>query len=213
MATTAARTKQSVNPAIAATLIHSGAHRAESALPELAPKPAGYGLPCAKCHLYYPADTDTCPHCHHKERVSPVVPTSQIKRAESLPEPAPDTSTVELEREEFLRQFKSQLLEVHAEVANHHGSLCALIQEHDGGESSAEICKACYERLQERFDALQSALQIDMKEASQIIYDAVWADPSDPAKTYENAAAALIAELRKRAGLNSDLNPFQPVSE
>jgi hypothetical protein len=213
MVTTATRTKQSVNPAIAANLIHSGTQRAEAALPELAPKAAGYGLPCAKCHLYYPADQDACPYCHHRDRVSPVVPATPAKRAESLPDPVPDSTTVELEREEFLRQFKSQLLEVHAEVANHHGSLCALIQEHDGGESNAEICKACYERLQERLDALQSALHMDIKEASQIIYDAVWADPSDPARTYENAAAALMSELRKRAGVNSDLNPFQPVSE
>jgi len=213
MVTTAAtRTKQSVNPAIAANLVHSGASRAD-ALPEVAPKAAGYGLPCAKCHLYYPGDLDTCPHCQHKERVSPVVPASPLKRPESLPDPVPDSTAVELEREEFLRQFKSQLQEAHAEVANHHGSLCALTQQHDGGESNAEICKACYERLQDRLDALHSALQIDMKEASQIIYDAVWADPSDPAKTYENAAAALIAELRKRAGMNSDLSPFQPVSE
>jgi hypothetical protein len=24
-------------------------------------KPAGYGLPCASCHLYYPADLEICP--------------------------------------------------------------------------------------------------------------------------------------------------------
>ena len=43
---------------------------------------------------------------------------------------------------------------------------------------------------------------MDLKEAAQIIYDAVWADPSDPNKTYQNAAGALLAELRKRAGMN-----------
>jgi len=38
---------------------------------ESARKQVGYGLPCAKCHLYYPADLDTCPGCHTTERVSP----------------------------------------------------------------------------------------------------------------------------------------------
>ena len=51
-----------------------------------------------------------------------------------------------------------------------------------------------------------------LKEAAQIIYDAVWADPSDPSKTYQNAANALLTELRKRAGVNSMMGPFQPLS-
>ena len=38
-------------------------------------KSSGYGMPCAKCRLYYPANVDTCPACNSKERVSPnVVP-------------------------------------------------------------------------------------------------------------------------------------------
>ena len=55
------------------------------------------------------------------------------------------------------------------------------------------------------------ALQIDLKEAAQIIYDAVWSDPSDPSKTYQNAAGALLTELRKRAGISAVLGPFQPL--
>jgi hypothetical protein len=54
---------------------------------------------------------------------------------------------------------------------------------------------------------------MDAKEAAQIIYDAVWADPSDPSKTYENAANALLAEIRKRGGMNSLMGPFQPLSD
>jgi hypothetical protein len=53
---------------------------------------------------------------------------------------------------------------------------------------------------------------MDLKEAAQIIYDAVWADPSDPGKTYQNAASALLTELRKRAGITTVLGPFQPLT-
>ena len=75
------------------------------------------------------------------------------------------------------------------------------------------ICKACYDRLQERLDLHEAALHLDTKEAAQIIYDAVWADPSDPNKTYENAANALMTEIRKRAGMNALMGPFQPLSD
>lgn len=176
-------------------------------------KPAGYGLPCAKCRLYYPADLDTCPTCNHNERVSPVVPKVPPKLTQAVAEPIPDTAAVEQEREEFLRQFKSQLLEAHAEVANAPGSLCSRSEQHPGEPAPAEVCKACYERLQERLDVCEAALHIDIKDAAQIIYDAVWADPSDPNKTYQNAAAALLGELRKRAGVNSLMGPFQPLAD
>ena len=62
-------------------------------------------------------------------------------------------------------------------------------------------------------DVCEGALHMDLKEASQIIYDAVWADPSDPSKTYTNAANALMTELRKRAGLSTLLGPFQPLAD
>jgi hypothetical protein len=51
-----------------------------------------------------------------------------------------------------------------------------------------------------------------IRENPQIIYDAVWADPSDPSKTYRNAASAILAELRRRAGITSLLGPFQPLT-
>jgi hypothetical protein len=54
---------------------------------------------------------------------------------------------------------------------------------------------------------------MDLKEAAQIIYDAVWADPSDPTKTYQNAASAMLAEMRKRAGVVALRGPFQPLSD
>ena len=69
----------------------------------------------------------------------------------------------------------------------------------------------CYDQLQERVDVCEAALHIDLKDAAQIIYDAVWADPSDPSKTYTNAASSLLTELRKRAGVSSMIGPFQPL--
>ena len=176
-------------------------------------KPVGYGLPCAKCRLYYPANLDICPTCHHHERVSSVVPKALPKVKQATPDPVPDSAVVEQEREEFLRQFKSQLMEAHAETANPAGAVCMLGEHHTGDDIGAVICKACFERLQERLDLCEAALHMDMKEAAQIIYDAVWADPSDPSKTYENAANALVAEIRKRAGINSLMAPFQPLSD
>jgi hypothetical protein len=127
-------------------------------------------------------------------------------------DPIPDTAIVEQEREEFLRQFKSQLLEAHAEVVNGPESVCKFVEHHSAEPANAEICNSCYERLQERVDVFEAALHLELKEAAQIIYDAVWADPSDPSKTYQNAASALLTELRKRAGVSTVLGPFQPLS-
>jgi hypothetical protein len=136
----------------------------------------------------------------------------QAKVVSPIAEPIPDTTVVEQEREEFLRQFKSQLLEAHAEVANAPESVCKFREHHSGETAQAEVCQACYEHLQERVDIFEAALHLDLKEAAQIIYDAVWADPSDPSKTYQNAASALLAELRKRAGMTGVLGPFQSLS-
>lgn len=169
----------------------------------------GYGLPCANCRLYYPADLDSCPACNSRERVSPRLAAATPK-AQAVAEPLPDTSTLEQEREAFLSEFKSQLFAAHAEVAG-APAFCAMGEHHAQAPEPATICKACYDRVQERVDVCEAALHIDLKEASQIIYDAVWADPSDPSKTYTNAASALLNELRKRSGVSSLLGPFQPL--
>jgi hypothetical protein len=198
-----------VRPAVTSASVASSSEMPEDS----AAKPSGYGLPCAKCRLYYPANLDICPTCHHHERVSPVVPKVPPKVKQTASNPIPDSAVVEQEREEFLRQFKSQLVEAHLEIANPTGAVCTLGEHHPGDDTVAVICKACFERLQERLDLCETALQMNMKEAAQIIYDAVWADPSDPSKTYENAANALVAEIRRRAGITSLMGPFQPLSD
>ena len=164
MATNATRTQQAtVNAVVQAALgKETSARRMDSSSasgsPADARKISGYGLPCAKCHLYYPADLDVCPTCKHNERVSPVVPKIPPRVAQADVDPIPDTAVVEQEREEFLRQFKSQLLEAHAEVVNPEESVCKFVEHHSGEPASAEICPACYERLQERLDVFEAAL-------------------------------------------------------
>jgi hypothetical protein len=217
MATNATRAQQSTVNAVVQAALSKENRRADgssaASSPAAAPhKPTGYGLPCARCHLYYPADLDVCPTCKHNQRVSPVAPKRPLPVSQAAVDPIPDTAVVEQEREEFLRQFKSQLLEAHAEVANAPESVCKFAEQHSGEPASAEICQACYEHLQERLDVCEAAFHMDLKEAAQIIYDAVWADPSDPNKTYQNAASALLTELRKRAGMTAALSPFQPLS-
>jgi hypothetical protein len=197
----------------AALAKEAAARRAESKLAEPSRTSSGYGLPCAKCHLYYPANLDACPTCQHAERVSPNVPKVPQRPVQAdAEEIVPDSAVVEHEREEFLRQFKAQLLEAHAEVMTAPESVCKLGEHHSDEAVPAEICTSCYEQLQERVDILEAALHMDLKEATQVVYDAVWADASDPGKTYQNAANALMSELRKRAGITAVLGPFQPVT-
>jgi hypothetical protein len=173
------------------------------------PKTAGYGMPCVNCRLYYPADVDHCPACNGTERISPnAVPSAP--KALAVVEALPDNAVLEQEREAFLKEFKSQLFAAHAEVAS-ASTVCALEENHAQGAEGATICKPCYDRIQERVDVCEAALHIDLKEAAQIIYDAVWADPSDPSKTYTNAASALLGELRRRSGVSSMISPFQPL--
>ena len=208
-----------ISGAIQAALAkETGARRMEyapAARPEDAPRrSSGYGLPCSKCHLYYPADLDACPTCQHNERVSAFAPQIPARPAQAAAEPLHDSAEVEQEREEFLKQFKAQLLEAHAQAVSAPDAFCKFGErhEHDEEPAPADVCTSCYERLQERVDVAEAALHIELKEAAQIVYDAVWADPSDPGKTYENAASALLGELRRRAGVSNVFGPFQPLT-
>jgi len=140
---------------------------------------------------------------------TPVCPDPKVQ---ATAEPEVDAAALEQEREEFLRQFKSQLLAAHVETTTAAAPTCSFGDNHPGEPEVAEVCKPCYEKLQERLDVCEAALHMDMKEAAQIIYDAVWADPSDPSKTYRNAASAILTELRRRAGITSLLGPFQPLT-
>jgi hypothetical protein len=170
-------------------------------------KPVGYGLPCSKCRTYYPADLNACPICKSTERVA--VTALKLSTPLAQADESPDPELLEQERERFLREFKEQLATL--ETSGAAFPRCIRHENHSGDIVSAAICQSCYEQLQERVDVLEAAVRMDVKEAAQIVYDAVWADPSDPNKTYENAANALLTELRKRSGVPQTFALLQPA--
>ena len=172
---------------------------------------AGFGLPCARCRTYYAADLRVCPVCKHTERVSP---TTVRPPADASPlEPAPDLAVLEQERERFLREFKAQLFSSQMQLHSAAQHQCIKTENHLSESEAAVICQSCYDHLQERVDVLEAALHLDLKEATQIVYDAVWADSSDPNKSYENAAHALLSELRKRSGVTPLVGLLKPLTE
>ena len=173
----------------------------------LTPKHIGYGLPCAKCKTYYAADLSSCPICNSPQRVSPIEPLAKLVSAEQMPDP----QQLEAERERFLQELNSKVtVSPVPSDAFASGTHCVHIENHGETPASATICQECYENLQERVDVLEAAMHMDITEAAQVIYDAVWADPSDPSKTYQNAAQALLAELRRRSGIPQVFGPLQP---
>ncbi len=185
----------------------------EKAAPRAAvadPKAVGYGLPCSNCRAYYPADLDICPICKSPERVSPgAVAAAPV--APVVANPAPGAQ-VEDERERFLKELKSQAFASHTQINAAATFRCVLEQNHTGEFEPAAVCHTCYGDVRQQADRLEAALHMDVKEAAQIVYAAVWADTSDPSKTYINAAAALLSELRKRAGIGLLLGSNQPLT-
>src|SRR5436190_1616561 len=175
------------------------------------PKQIGYGLPCAKCKTYYASDLKACPVCKSPQRVSANQPMTAVTPAERLPDPG----QIEQERERFLQEFNAQVVAApfSAEAETESPAPAANCNRHENHLSSPEaasICQGCYDQLQERIDVLEAALHMDIREASQIVYDAVWSDPSDPSKTYQNAAQALMIELRKRSAITQVFGQLQP---
>ena len=172
---------------------------------------SGYGLPCAKCRKYYAANLSACPVCKSAERVSPIgLSPSRPPAAPAVPV-SNAVKGVDEERERVLREFKAQVYASQAQIDSATPALCShanLRGKHD----PASVCESCYARLQERVDVLEAALLMDLKEASQVIYDAVWADTSDSHKTYSNAAQALLNEVRRRAGMKLVITRPQTLS-
>ena len=180
------------------------------ATPSQSPKAIGYGLPCSRCRAYYPADMAACPICKSAERVSPVaVPALPVAPVAAQPE----TSTqIDDDRERFLKELKSQAFASHTQINAAATFRCVLEHQHNGSSEPAAVCHTCYSDLKQLADRMEAALHMDTKEAAKIVYEAVWADTSDPNKTYQNAAAALLSELRQRAGIGLLLGSNQPLA-
>ena len=169
---------------------------------------SGYGLPCAKCRTYYAANLSACPVCKAGERVSP----APSETSEPMAPPTVEEAVLEQERESFLRAFKAQVYSSHMQINAATSFRCDNEQNHPGSFEPATVCQTCYDQLNNRVDILEAALHMDLKDATQVVYEAVWADPSDPSKTYQNAAVALLAELRRRAGLEQVLGPNKSLA-
>ena len=172
-------------------------------------KSAGYGLPCANCHAYYPADMHACPICTSTERVSPTATVTYSMN------PAPQAATnapIDDERERFLKELKSQAFLSHTQINAAATFRCVLEHQHTGATEPAAVCHSCYSEVRQQADRMEAALHMDAKEAAKIVYEAVWADTSDPNMTYLNAANALLSELRKRAGIGLQLGANQPLA-
>src|SRR6266849_4122977 len=182
---------------------------------EPGPRHVGYGLPCSKCGTYYTANQSVCPTCKCGERVSPnTIPAPAVRQ-----DGQPLLDEADEPGQEVRKESQSQLFSAHLKITAAASFRCSLKENHQGGYEPAAICQRCYDHLQKRADLIEAALHIDLKEAAQIVYEAVWSDPSHPSKTYQNAAQALLTELRKRSGINmilfreaQRLSPHRPQS-
>jgi len=176
-------------------------------------KVIGYGLPCSHCHAYYPADMRACPICKSTERVSPAAPVmhSMHPMPSAAAQPAAGKD-IDSERERMLKELKSQAFASHTQINTAATFRCVLEHQHSGATEPAAVCHSCYGDVRQQADRMEAALHMDAKEAAKIVYEAVWADTSDPNTTYLNAAKALLAELRKRAGIGLLLGPNQPLT-
>ena len=195
-----------VNPAVA--------HAQRSMPPKAASRPpaeqvvkaVGYGLPCSNCRAYYPADLTACPICRTTERVSSHV--SSVAQAST----AATSVEIDDEREQYLKELKSQVFASHTQINAAATFRCVLEHQHEETSEPAAVCHTCYSEARQLADRLEAALHMDTREAARIVYEAVWADTSDPNRTYYNAADALLSEVRRRAGIGLLLGSHQPLA-
>ncbi|MGA7558205.1 MAG: hypothetical protein WBW12_04755 [Terriglobales bacterium] len=203
--------EKSVNPAARSTSERAAPEssaRKFAAAPEA--KSVGYGLPCSRCHAYYPSDMDVCPICKSPERVSPTAPvTPPVSAAASQPAAG---AGIDSERERLLKELKSQAFASHTQINAAATFRCVLEHQHTGSTEPAAVCHSCYGEARQQADRMEAALHMDAKDAAKIVYEAVWADTSDPNTTYLNAATALLSELHKRAGIGLLLGANQPLA-
>jgi hypothetical protein len=209
--TAAQRAKEKPStPAVGSGQERPAPHKPVQDAPAQTPKSIGYGLPCSRCRAYYPADMTACPICKSTERASPSAVTARPV-APAAPQPETGTQLAD-DRERFLKELKSQVFASHTQINAAATFRCVLEHQHNGSSEPAAVCHTCYSDLKQLADRMEAALHMDTKDAAKIVYEAVWADTSDPNKTYLNAAAALLSELRKRAGIGLLLGSNQPLA-
>ncbi len=188
-------------------------------------RPARFGLPCANCKAYYDCELHACPICKCAERVPAVEAEAESKKGLKKPSagvlqgvlgsfihlgstpackpPMQLALPCDDDGERFLLESKILLCAHIDEIDAGPTSPCILEENHNPQSEYASICLSCYNGLREKLARTEAALFIDLREAAQIVYEAVWADPSpaDPSRTYQSAAQALLNELCQRAGI------------
>src|ERR1039457_4525903 len=209
-ATKQAREKFVTPPVVPSAERHTAQGNAARLTRGAEPKPVGYGLPCANCHAYYPPDMHVSPICKSPDRVPPTTPPlyAPSPTAESIS----DSAQIDGERERLLKELKSQAFASHTQINAAATFRCVLEHQHTGSSEPAAVCHSCYGEIRQHADRMEAALHMDPREGAKIVYDAVWADTSDPNTTYLNAATALLTELRTRAGIGLLLGAHQPLS-
>ncbi len=195
---------------------------------------AQYGLPCANCKAYYASDLPACPICHCAERVSAEEAEAQSARMLKTlsggmlqpalrsfinldsTHPCGESSQPAVCRDEDRKRLRLQskllLFANPDESSAGTSSPCILDKNHNTHYECASVCLSCYDQLREKLTLTEAALHMDVREAAQVIYEAVWADPApmEPSRTYQNAAQALLNELRYRAGIAASRSNLTP---
>ncbi len=143
---------------------------------------------------------------HHPAR--PVAPVA-AQSASGAPGPG---TKVDEERERLLKELKSQAFASHTQINATAAFQCVLKHQQSGATEPSAVCHSCYSDVRRQADLMEAALLMDSKDAAKIVYDAVWADTSNPEATYMNAAKALLSELHKRAGIGLVLGGHQPLA-
>ena len=201
---------KSVTPSVLANTERHGLQTPPQISASADPKAVGYGLPCSNCRAYYPSDLKVCPVCKCPERVpAGAVSALPVAPVVTRPEAA---ARIEDERERFLKELKSEAFASHTQINAAATFRCVIENNHTTEFEPAAVCHTCYGDARQQADRLEAALHMDVKEAAQIVYAAAWADTSDPSKTYLNAAAAILSELRRRAGIGLLLGSNQPFA-
>jgi hypothetical protein len=126
--------------------------------------------------------------------------------------PVASSAPIDDDRERFLKELKSQAFASHTQINAAATFRCVLQHQHSGATEPAAVCHNCYSEVRQQADRMEAALRMDEKEAAKIVYEAVWADTSDPNTTYLNAAKAVLSELRQRAGLGLMLGANQSLA-
>src|SRR5436190_6506846 len=179
---------------------------------------ARFGLPCANCKAYYASDLPACPICKCAKRV-PATGT-EAESTQTLNKPQGGVlqpalrSFINLDspracrgkmppagrRNEGASTFVVEsklLLCTNTDEVNAGTSSPDILAENRNTQAESVLVCLSYDQLREELAHteaalahVEAALLMDLRAATQVIYEAVWADPSpaEPSRTYNDAA-------------------------